>query len=180
MHRDVSRRISEARQHRRESYGRRRGVRACNFDIADYVFRGAVLKGSGRKVAILWTRPPRVSRVLSDHLYELEDLLNGKLETVHGSQIRNFGNSGKGIDQGRRNYLHHQRGQYCIVDEFLDLWASAAGPQVLVRYDGFSDEEPAWMALREMQEDVPGLLSGFLDWLAENGTSRRKQIALSC
>lgn len=180
MHKDVRSRADAARRSRRKSHDRRKGVNACNFDIGDFVLRGAVRKGTGRKMAIHWNGTHRVMRILSDHLYELENLISGKRETVHGSRIQFFRNSELEVGQDLRNYLRYQQGQYCIVEKFLDLRASESGPQVLVEYAGFSDEEPLWMPLREMREDVPELLNEFLEWIQVEGTPRQKQILLRC
>ena len=101
-----------------------------------------------------WKGPLRVLAVLSDHLYELEDIQTGEKMTVHGSRIKFFRNSEMDTDAAVHNYLAFQAGEYCIVEEILDIRKHHGQIQVLVRWKGFDDEDPTWTPIRELEQDV--------------------------
>ncbi len=75
-------------------------VRACSMDVGEYVLRGMTQKERNRKLILRWRSPYRISRVLSDFLFEIEDLLTSEKATVHGARLR-F--SRKSISRPRRN-----------------------------------------------------------------------------
>lgn len=72
-------------------HNKRTGVRAATFVKGDLVLKGAVHRIGG-KLSVRCNGPLRVTRCLSDLLFELEDLLTGKRATVHGFRVSFFRN----------------------------------------------------------------------------------------
>lgn len=84
-----------------------------------------------------------------------------------------------GIAEDIKQHVAHQSGQYCIVEELLDIGLDSNIMQILVRWRGFDDDPPGWMDLVELRRDVPQLVDEFLSELRANGTPKQKRFANS-
>jgi len=49
-------------------------------------------------------------------------------------------------------------------------------PELLVKWKGFEDEEQGWERLDIMKEDIPVMVSDFLDEIKASGTNRQRKI----
>lgn len=86
----------------------------------------------GSEMMIKWTGPHQVSGVPSGYLYELEELITGARDIAHASQVRAFGNVEVEIDEEITDYEKFQRGEYCVIDKFLDICEVHGNQQMLV------------------------------------------------
>jgi len=93
MHRKISGLTSASRKKRIDLHNARTHVRTCNFDVGDYVLWGVKQRSIQRKLSLCWQGPRRVVRVLSDYLFETEDLRILNKTVVHGSRLKFFRNS---------------------------------------------------------------------------------------
>lgn len=83
------------------------------------------------------------------------------------------------VDQEFReliNYQQYQQWTYYVVDNLLDIPVNDGDPQLLLRYEGLGDEDPAWISLPDMHEDVPELVSVILQRVLENATPWQKDL----
>jgi hypothetical protein len=72
----------------RDHQHHRSGVKSPNFDIGDYVLIAKREFHAGEKLTLRWRGPRRIISALSDHVYDVQDLENGRIATVHSSRIR--------------------------------------------------------------------------------------------
>ena len=129
------------------------------------------------KLSLKWTGPFRVTRVLSNFLYELEDLRNGLKEVVHGSRVKFFRNKDYEVTEECLNQLAYQDGELCMIDSILDLRELEGTAELLVKWRGFDDETPSWEDYNTMRVDVPNMVSQFLRTMRKDGDERQRTLA---
>ena len=91
MHREVTESVSKARRMRVKAHNRRTDVRACKFDIVDYLLWGTSQRGRIPKLTLKWKGPYRVMQALSDFLFLIRDLRKNTTQTVHGTRLKFYG-----------------------------------------------------------------------------------------
>ena len=112
MHREMSESVSKARRKRIEAQNRSIHVRACNFDIGDYVLWGTIQKRRLPKLNLRWKGPYQVTQALPDFLFIVKDLRSDSTKTVHGTRLKFFRNSAFEIDEVCKNQLAFQENEY--------------------------------------------------------------------
>ncbi|RLO12024.1 hypothetical protein DYB28_014966 [Aphanomyces astaci] len=75
MHRDVAARSEKLRQQARGRREKKAHVRLAKFALGDFVLLGKIIKFPN-KLALNWKGPYRVSRVDSDYVMEVQQLVN--------------------------------------------------------------------------------------------------------
>eukprot|EP00173_Palmaria_palmata_P005036 Plantae.Rhodophyta-Palmaria_palmata.ctg8107.p1 GENE.Plantae.Rhodophyta-Palmaria_palmata.ctg8107~~Plantae.Rhodophyta-Palmaria_palmata.ctg8107.p1 ORF type:complete len:120 (-),score=5.53 Plantae.Rhodophyta-Palmaria_palmata.ctg8107:635-994(-) len=93
MHKEVGVKQTAARQSKIRAHNRKTNVKPCNFIEGDFVIGGVRVGQHTSKLALRWTGPHRVVKVLSDYVFVLEHLLTGRTVDVHGTRIVLFRNS---------------------------------------------------------------------------------------
>lgn len=177
IHRNLSLSVSTAREKRVASHNARTHVRACNFDVGDFVLCGKLNRHIGSKLSLRWYGPRRITKTLSDFLFEVEDLRTMDKSIIHGTRLKFFRNSSYTVTEELINQLSFQDGELCAIEKFLDLRERRGRVEVRVQWKGFEDEDPAWENIDAIRNDVPILLSEFLGEIQTNGTARQKRIA---
>ena len=91
IHKEVAGLTSKSRKNRVLAHNKRTHVREGNFDVGDFVLKG-VTGNTRKKLSFKWFGPFRITQVLSDFLFVVEDLRSGEKATVHGTKLRFFRN----------------------------------------------------------------------------------------
>lgn len=180
IHKGIAGLTSKSRERKIKSHNARTHVRECNFEVGDFVLRGFSQKKKKNKLSLRWRGPFLVTKVLSDFLFEVEDLRSGDRKVVHGTRIKFFRNKEFNVTSDCEEQLVFQAEEYCVVDEIQDIRVQDGEVQVVVRWKGFQDEEPGWEDISVMKEDVPALVVDFLNEMRDSGTKRQKTIASTC
>lgn len=178
MHKEVSDNVQRARTRAVQLHNRRTHVKKCNFDKGDYVLRGLVRGKASKNSIMRWTGPYRVFNVLSDFVFELEDIRTANKYKVHGSRIKFFRNSDLNVSEELKEFINFQEGDYSVVDQMLDIRKSGKNIEVQVRWLGFEDE-PTWTCITQLSQDVPAMLNEFLETIHASGTQQQKSAATS-
>lgn len=177
MHRDVVYISSQSRERRVAAHNKKTGVRSCNLDVGDYVLRGILKTKKKNKLGLRWKGPMRITKVLSDYLFELEDLRSRKRSVVHGTRVKIFRNKDFERTEELDEYLAFQEGEYCVAEEIQDIRKVKGEMEVLVKWKGFDGEEPQWESFEIMREDIPKMLSDFLQDISLSGTVPQQRLA---
>lgn len=90
MHKDIAGKWGKAQMQRRQSYNRRQQLQTANLDVGDVVLQGVVRIDGRNKMIVKCTGAHRISHVLSDHLYESEELLTGTSDIAQAPCIKIF------------------------------------------------------------------------------------------
>ena len=82
------------------------GVRAANFERGDYVLLSCQSDVGRPKLQVIWKGPCRVSSVVSDWVFEVEDLTSGRLSLAHASRLKFYADSALGnVKSARRSIV---------------------------------------------------------------------------
>lgn len=177
MHKDVKFQVGSSRDKRRASHHKKKHLRKCEFIVGDFVLKGTVQKYRKNKLAMYWTGPYKVSRVMSNYLFELEDIISGTRSVSHGTRIKLFRNSSYKVTDEVTEYIKYQQGQYCIVDSIQDIRRNNGIVELQVSWKGFDDEDPTWTPLEDLKEDIPTMVQEFLSEIGTVGNNRQRRIA---
>lgn len=179
IHREVQGLTSKARKKRVDQHNRRTNVKPCNFEVGDFVLRANSSTYAKSKVSVKWYGPLRITKVMSDYLFEVEDLLSGTSSVSHGSKLKIFRNKEYKVSEEILEHLSFQSGEYCVIDELVDIRKRKSQVQILVSWKGFADEDPEWIEINKLKEDVPVLVNEFINELHNTGTKTQKRILQS-
>ncbi len=110
--------------------------------------------------------PRRITKVLSDLVYEVEHLLTHKIEQVHASRMQLYRVSKDGA-QVSKELLEHvecSEARYEIVEKLMDISGNKKeGIFVQVKWLGLPDKQDwTWHSIKDLQEDIPQKLEEFL------------------
>lgn len=179
MHKEVKEKQSAARQSRIDLHNRKTHVRACNFDVGDYVLRGARSGHHKSKLALRWTGPYRVVKVLSNFVFVLEHLLSGDRSEVHGTRIILFRNSSFEKTDEMEEHIRHQEGELHSVAKFVGFRAHQGIAQVKVSWQGLDSGEDSWEDVKLIKEDVPVLFEKHVNECRRSGSEKDKAFILT-
>lgn len=163
MHRDVGGRVSAARARAVAAHNSKTNVQAANFETGDFVLVRRAQK-KGHKLQFVWRGPRRIVAVNSGWVYQVEDLVNGRKETVHASRLVLYrsGLDGKELDSILLRCAEHSETAYQDARALRGIREND-GIEMLVEWQGLPDEmDLTWEPLQQVYEDLPGFLEDFL------------------
>lgn len=79
-----------------------------NLDIGELVLIVKLEFKEGEKLTLRWRGPLRISRNISEHLYEVEDISDGSVVIVHASRLRLYQKSKRGIKEELLAHSPHE------------------------------------------------------------------------
>lgn len=161
MHRRCAESTDLRRKQAIKSHNAKTGVRPVNFATGDYVLRGDAKRG--QKLQLTWKGPYRVTKCLSEYLFEVDDLLTGERKVVHGRRLKHFRNSDFKITEKELHHLEYQRGELLVIESFEDIRETNGQTECLIKWKGFGDDECDWVPTETLREDVPDLYKSFLE-----------------
>ena len=118
-----------------------------------------VKKRIGRsKVEFLWRGP----FILSDWVFEVEDLHRTEIHIVYAQRLRFYSDKTLNVTEELLSYVENTEDTY-QVDKLIDIRTSERSYDVLVHWLGFSESERTWEPIEQLFEDVPLTLKSFLE-----------------
>ena len=113
MHREVHTLSSKARKKRVQAHNSYTNIREVNFNLVDFVMKANTTRVLKNKIAIRWYGSMRVTKVISDYIFEVEHLISGKKSISHGTRLKLFGNKYWNPSQEAFEHLKYQDREYC-------------------------------------------------------------------
>ena len=160
MHKRVQTSLDKARKNARLLADSKlpEGVGLPNFDVGDYVL---VAMPDDKwletpKLKRRWQGLFRISDVISEFIYGVEDILNKKREEVHISRLRFYHDRFLNVS----TEMVRQYAFDCMrweVKKFKGLRKQRQQLEVLVEWRGFCQDEDSWEPVVRMAQDVPNL-----------------------
>ena len=86
MHKDVAGRVSKRRKNSIKAHNKKTNIQSINFSIGDFALVH-VAGENGHKFGLHRRGPRRISNVMNDLVYEVENLSDGAKEIVHATRI---------------------------------------------------------------------------------------------
>lgn len=162
MHRDVA----EIGDQRRMQARARRAARAKppNFGVGDFVLVASVV-AAPNKLSIKWQGPKRVTKAISDWIFEVEDLVEPYVtSTHHVSRLRFYAESAREVTEDLLQHALNAQGGHC-VEEFRGIRHNSTANQwqVEVKWLGLDELENTWESYASLQTDVPVLLARYCE-----------------
>ena len=123
------------------------------------------VSNDGHKLRVRWKGPRRISRVVSEYVYEVEDLVDQTHAVVHANRLKFYADSHLDVTEELLDTIDHNEPHYNTVEKLMDLRFNEASEkfEVQVKWKGFDHEKPTWEPFENIQEDVPDLSTRFLD-----------------
>lgn len=103
-------------------------------------------------------------RVISELIYEVESLVDGKQETVHAARLLPYRAQLEGaeVSLDLLRHVKHSEAKYEIIEKFIDIDEGDDGIMILTKWVGLPDKcDFTWQSLRELHKDVPDALDHF-------------------
>ena len=118
----------------------------------------------GRKLYLRWLGSQKVIRVVSDRVFECQDLLNDFVSLVHANRLKYYADSQLNVTQELMNTIDHNDIHYSVVSKLLGLRYNRSKKyyEVQVKWKGFHHEEPTLESILVLHEDIPDMLNAFL------------------
>ena len=145
---------------------RRRGktkTKIPNFDVGDFVLRAAVEGEPRAKLQVRWKGPSRIVRVLSQYVYEVEDLITKRVTDVHASRLKFFRDGSLEVTENLlKQVAHSQEGHE--VESFGSVRYNEKQKryEIEVKWRGLDPLENSWEPAQNLVEDVPVMLKTYL------------------
>jgi hypothetical protein len=109
MHRSMSQQKERIRSEKRMRRNKKL-IRKANFDLGDYVLEATVHRKD--KLESKWKGPQRISKMINNQVFEVEDLLSGKKKDVHSVLLMFFDDSH--IDSNVKEHIQFHAESYEI------------------------------------------------------------------
>jgi len=149
--------LSDNRQRKRDTNSR--GA-LPNFSEGDFVLLARDEFTAGEKLCLRWRGPRRITRAVSDYVYQIEDLRNGALEEAHASRLRFYSDDSLNKDAIMPHVISSETGM--PVQRLMRLEESPNGLHVIVRWRGLPANADTSEPLSRIYEDVPQMLLNLL------------------
>eukprot|EP00172_Hildenbrandia_rubra_P002599 Plantae.Rhodophyta-Hildenbrandia_rubra.ctg3560.p1 GENE.Plantae.Rhodophyta-Hildenbrandia_rubra.ctg3560~~Plantae.Rhodophyta-Hildenbrandia_rubra.ctg3560.p1 ORF type:complete len:305 (+),score=28.60 Plantae.Rhodophyta-Hildenbrandia_rubra.ctg3560:801-1715(+) len=165
MHKDISKRRTKKRKDAVRRHNERTHMQPVNFELGDFVLVAKKDAHDGRKLQVTWKGPRRVSRAVSDLIYECEDLITGKKNLFHANRLKHYADSDLNMTEEFLDAVQHNDPQLQTVEQVLHLRFNPTLEryEVQVKWRGFDHEEPTWEPYATMLEDIPDVMAVFLN-----------------
>ncbi len=118
LHRDIATVANTKRAKERARRNAQSKARAIQLDVGDYVLVGRVSRRRS-KLQIRWLGPRRVVRAITDWIFVVEDLRDGKHSTHHVSRVKLFAAKVLLVAQDPLDHVAFVEGGH-IVEELCD------------------------------------------------------------
>ena len=151
FHVQVQERVAAERKRRRKESSA--GLELPNFELGDYVLHTRMRRpGVTPKLMATWTGPWRVVRAHHPHLFEIQNIVSGRVHTVHVARLRFYVDSQLNVTADVKNVFQHafNQGQFQMAGVVRVAEADDRSLIVLVDWVDFEDDERTWEPFKQI------------------------------
>ena len=153
---DMHKNIENQRELRRNRQNARRKAVLPNFSVGDFVLLANTSKIQDHKLRVRWTGPCRITAVLSDYIFTVEDLITKKTSDFHASRLRFYSDSSLNITEDILAQVAHDGYGFEIEDLIDARWNSKKKIwEILVKWQGLQPIQDSWEPLPQLLQDAP-------------------------
>lgn len=134
--------------------------RMPNFMEGDYVLVAKNTFHRGEKLCLRWCGPRRVVKALNNHIFQIEDLRNGEIESIHATRLKYYSDSALDTKAIMSHVVNSEMGM--PVARLMRFVESEDGIKIQVRWKGLSPQEDTLEPLQNVFEDVPQMFHKLL------------------
>ena len=128
----------------------------ANFSEGEFVLVAREEFNAGEKLALRWCGPCRITKAISEYVYQVEDHRNGALEDVHASRLLFYSDSQLDTEAVMSHVLSNETGM--LVQLLMRLDETPYVIFFLVRWSGLLASADTSEPLKCIYEDVPQML----------------------
>jgi len=121
MHRDIAQRRSRRREEAISVHNAKTHIKPINFDVGDFVLVAKRSTCHGKKRRLKWTGPRRIIRVVSDFIFEVEDLITGSYALIHSNRLKFYADSQLNVTEELLDTVEHNDPHLQTVTKLLDM-----------------------------------------------------------
>jgi hypothetical protein len=180
VHKEVHDAAQSRRAKQRKRHLGKRSVHAINFGLGEFVLVSKRDFRVGEKLTFHWRGPKRIVGVLSDFLFEVEDLRNGKVSNVHAHRLRFYHDSSLNVTAELIEHVaHNEQGYEVLALKDLRFDPESKQFMVLVAWKGFEEHDSSWEPILVLSEDVPEKLCSILNTCADTSLAAQARETIS-
>lgn len=168
----VQRTLAQQRARMREC---REQGNLANFCEGDFVFVARNVFHEGEQLCLRWRGPCRVTNVLNDYCFQVEDLRNRSHSVAHGRRLKFYHDQSLDTTAIISHVPSSETGM--PVTRLLRLVDQDGRIFVTVRWKGLSKDDDTLEPLYHVQKDVPQLLQKLLKRKGTSGHLRAKAMS---
>jgi hypothetical protein len=155
------------------------GVRAANFERGDYVLLSCQSEVGRPKLQVIWKGPCRVSSVVSDWVFEVEDLTTGRVTVAHASRLKFYADSALGNLKEAKLQAEHSAMQHEVQSlNAIRFNSELLRWEVQVAWLGLELEESTWEPAANVLEDVPAIFKKFVARSLKTANTKHDVVAM--
>jgi hypothetical protein len=162
LHKHTARHAQKLRDQQRARINKEGKRKFPNFIKGDYVLVG-ILNKSREKLKARWKGPKRITEVLSDWKFEVEDLISFKKEIVHAERLKYYSERDLEITEELRNQIAHNA-DTLVIESIKDIKYNNEYDRylILVKWKNFEDDENSWEYIEEVWETTESIVKNYL------------------
>jgi len=138
--------------------------REPNFIIGDFVLVGDPdpVRRPGRKLSLLWKGPFRVTDVLNNYIFEVENIVNN-VKVVHGDRVRFYADDKLNLTEEIKDQFSYDNASY-EVEQFRDCRLNTDTHEIefLVDWKGFPRQRALGNPCRTSGKTFPSLFKDII------------------
>ncbi|CAN0312796.1 unnamed protein product [Scytosiphon promiscuus] len=161
FHVQVQERVAAERERRRRKSSE--GLELPKFEVRDYVLYARVRRpGVTPKLMATWTGPWRVVGAHHPHVFEIQNVVSGRVHTAHVARLRFYADSQRKTRSATQNNVFQRafnQGQFQMAGVVRVAEADDRSLIVLVDWVGFEVDERTWEPCKEIFEAAPEFLA---------------------
>ena len=123
------------------------------------------------KTRLIWRGPYMITQMDGENVYKVMDPL-GKESRLHARGLRFYDGKSYVLTEDVRNVYRHDNGSQ-EVEKFVGLKLERGEYLLKVRWEGMEEGDDTWQRAVELYEDVPTLVYGYLQSIAEQDVNAR-------
>lgn len=164
MHKDVSERIDQSRKKQREIHSAKTNVHPVQFHVGDFVLIKSS-RGTQHKLQPKWIGPRRIVSCESPMVFTVQNIITKETEKCHARRMIHYMSKREGTEVNEKllSYAQFAEENYQVVKAIRNIGQNQDGTFLQIEWEGLPDTEDfTWEPVRQVKEDVPGLLEDFL------------------
>ena len=121
VHKKVAKTRTRKRRQSVKAHNAKTHVQEINLDAGDYVLVAQRLMNDGHKLRVKWRGPQRVTRAVSELVFEVEDLITKTHALIHANRLKFYSDSQLDVTETLLDTVAHNNPHYNTVHALLDL-----------------------------------------------------------
>ena len=128
MHTEVNEKVTANRKKQIAHHNRKTNIITPDFSVGDFVLIRCA-QDKGHKQSFRWIGPRQIVSVVGDVVYDVKNLVDGKVERVHAARLMKCRPGMECISVSREclEQFEHLESKYDVIEQLMDIGEAADG-----------------------------------------------------